>query len=127
MRQCFVNAFELSTSNCCGDIRHAVVVADDWMPITTVRVHPLPAKQPELCRKFVIVGGDHAALARRNNFVSVEAESCTRSDRPYGPGPVLRSVRLCPVFYYLKVILLLHLKDGLHVCRMTLQLDRSNP
>src|SRR6516164_10825107 len=103
MRQCFVNTFELSTSNCCGDIRHAVVVADDWMPIATVGVHSLAAIQPELCRKFVVVGGDHAALARCNNFVSVEAESCTRSDRTNRPGPILRSVRLRRVFYHVRL------------------------
>src|SRR5262245_34576400 len=104
MPQCFLHTFELSTSNCCSNIRHAVVVADDRMPIATVRVHSLPAIQPELCRKFVIVGGDHAALARRHNFVSIEAESCALSDRANRPGPVLRSVRLRRVFYYVKVI-----------------------
>src|SRR5271165_5319469 len=126
MRQCFANTFELCASNCCSDIRHAVVVANDRMPIATVRVHSLPSIQPELCCKFVIVGGDHAALASRHNFVSIEAESCTRSDRANRPGLVLRSVRLCRVFYYVKVTLLRQLKDWIHVCRMTIQVDRDD-
>src|SRR6516225_4575830 len=120
MRQCFVNTFELSTSNRCGDIRHAIVVADDWMPIATVRVHSLAAIEPELRRKFVVVGCDHAAYASCHNLVSVEAEGCTRSDRADRPAPILRSVRLCRVFYYVKVMLFRQLKDGFHLCRMTI-------
>src|SRR6516164_6579946 len=124
IRQCFVNTFELSTSNCCGDIRHAIVVADDWMPIASVWVHSLAAIEPELRGKRVIVGCDHAALAGRQNFVSVEAEGCTRSDRADRPAAVLRSVRLCRVFYHIKVILFRQLKDGIHLCWMTIQVDR---
>src|SRR5271165_3195466 len=93
------------------------------MPIAAVRVHSLAAIQTELCRKFVIVGGDHAALARGHDFVSVKAETGTRPDRPHRSGLVLRSVRLCRIFDYVNFVLLRQLKNRVHVYRMTVQVD----
>src|SRR5208282_6326930 len=37
-----------------------------------------------------------------------------------------RSVRLCRIFYHVKVVLLRQLKDRIHVCRMTIEVDRND-
>src|SRR5688572_18058575 len=114
-----VNALNLRQSYSCSDIGHPVIVADDWKPITTVRINSLSAKQSQACRKLIIVRCNHSTFASRNNFVAEKAEGGAVAHPTDPMTAIFRSHRLSSILDHKQAMSFGYLQNRVKIDRMT--------
>src|SRR5262245_64358692 len=77
-----VKALDLRETDRRLNVRQAIVVADDRMPVPMLLGHSLVLEQSDLLREIIVVGRDHAPLSGRDHLVAVEAEGGDVGKRP---------------------------------------------
>src|ERR1051325_1664377 len=71
------------------DVGHPVVVAENRVPIAAVRIHAMIFKESDFVGDRIVVRHDHAAFARRYDFVPEETERRHIAQRSTSFWPVL--------------------------------------
>ena len=96
--QRLIDSFQLCQSQRRTNICHPIIVADDREPITSVRLHALTTQKAKPLRESVVICRHHPSFTGRDDFVSVEAESCAVPQCTYYPAAIPGTVCFGRVF-----------------------------
>src|SRR5690606_29438455 len=118
---------QLGQANGRLDIRHSVVISDNWKPVPPGWIHSLPAENSHSGSSIRIIGGNHSSLTGGDDLVAEKTEYATVRQAADSPPTYLRAVRFRSVLDYPETMTVGDLVDCMHVSRMPIQMHGNNP